>query len=99
MPFNKEVKKLIVLKKDKKPYPCVMCGKVYPFPDAVHIIDEKEWKNAKKNDSKVNGIPLCPNCHDIFDEFLKPYLYKALKEFGSTNLPECWKKSNKMPEM
>ena len=43
MAFNQGVKKLIV--KDKttgKHLPCVLCGKTYPLPDAVHIIDEEE---------------------------------------------------------
>ena len=75
-----------------------MCGRVYPLPDAVHIIDQKEWKNAsaKGHDSKHNGIPLCPNCHRVFDEVLKPFLYRALTMYGSQNLPVGWSKSNKL---
>lgn len=95
MPFNHGVKRLIVRDKSGKRLPCVMCGRTYPLPDAVHIIDEKEWKGEIGHDSKVNGIPLCPNCHRIFDEELKPHLYKALSQYGCTNLPEGWKKSNK----
>ena len=72
-----------------------MCGLTYPLPDAVHIIDQKEWKNKLNNDSKDNGIPLCPNCHRIFDEVLKPYLFRALNKFDSQNLPKGWSKSNK----
>ena len=44
MAFNQGVKKLIVRNKDGVYKPCVMCGKTYPLPDAVHIIDENEWK-------------------------------------------------------
>ena len=96
MAFNPGVKKIIV--KDNNTgdhFPCVMCGCKYPLPDAAHIIYEKECKKQKGNDSKVNGIPLCPSCHRVFDEILRPYLYKALREFGAKDLPKCWSKSNK----
>jgi predicted restriction endonuclease len=73
-----------------------MCGTEYPLPDAVHIIDEKEWKERVGCDRQVNGIPLCPNCHRVFDEVLRPYLYRALEGFGAMNLPFCWKKNNKI---
>ena len=73
-----------------------MCGRTYPLPDAVHIIDEKEWKDKKGNDSKDNGIPLCPNCHRVFDEEFRPYLYKALKKYGCKGLPKGWSKNNKI---
>ena len=47
MPFNQGVKRLIVIDKSTgKHRPCVKCGKTYPLPDAVHIIDQKEWKKA-----------------------------------------------------
>ena len=99
MPFNQGVKKLIVIDKTTgKHRPCVMCGKTYPLPDAVHIIDQKEWKKAseKGHDSKDNGIPLCPNCHRVFDEVLKPFLYRALTKYGCKNIPAGWSKSNKI---
>jgi 5-methylcytosine-specific restriction endonuclease McrA len=97
MPFNQGVKKSIVRdRKTRNHFPCVMCGSVYPSPDAVHIIDQKEWKSRCKTDSKVNGIPLCPNCHRIFDEELKPYLHRALLKFGAKNLPKNWAKNNKI---
>jgi predicted restriction endonuclease len=73
-----------------------MYGKTYPLPDAVHIIDEKEWKSKLHQDSKINGIPLCPNCHRVFDEVLRPYLHRALDKFGACGLPTSWKKSNKI---
>ena len=48
MAFKSKVKKSIVHGKKTEDYlPCVMCGKTYPLPDAVHIIDEKEWKKYK----------------------------------------------------
>jgi len=96
MPFNQGVKKLVVRDKDGKHLPCVMCGRTYPLPDAVHIIDEKEWKSKSTQDSKINGIPLCPNCHRVFDEILRPYLYRALKQFGVRGLPKTWQKNNKI---
>ena len=97
MAFNQGVKKLIVRDKTTgRHLPCVMCGATYPLPDAVHIIDKKEWTKAIGQDSKDNGIPLCPNCHRVFDEVLKPFLYRALDRFGSKNLPKGWFKSNKI---
>src|SRR3990167_6423097 len=96
MPFNQGVKRLVVRDKSGKHLSCVMCGKVYPLPDAVHIIDEGEWKTRLGQDSKTNGIPLCPNCHRIFDEVLRPYLHRALEEFGATGLPNSWKSNNKV---
>jgi len=95
MAFNSEIKRKIVRdRQTDKHHPCVMCGATYPLPDAVHIIDEKEWKAKVGCDRQSNGIPLCPNCHRVFDEVLRPYLHRALKEFGG--IPEGWKKSNKI---
>ena len=96
MAFNAGVKSLIDKDNIGDYKPCVMCGKKYPLPDAVHIIDEKEWKDRIGHDSKDNGIPLCPNCHRVFDEVFRPYLYKALKKFGAVNLPLSWQKNNKL---
>jgi len=97
MAFNPDVKRLVVRERETgKHLPCVMCGKTYPLPDAIHIIDEKEWKKAIGHDSKDNGIPLCPNCHRVFDEVLRPYLFRALSKFGCNLLLESWKKSNKL---
>lgn len=51
MPFNQGVKKLIVIDRiTGKHRPCVMCGKTYPLPDAVHIIDQQEWKKHRRRD-------------------------------------------------
>ena len=75
-----------------------MCGAVYPPPDAVHIIDEKEWKKKIGHDSQVNGIPLCPNCHRVFDEYLRPKLHQALTQFGVKKLPDSWRRSNKLSD-
>lgn len=97
MPFNPDVKRKIVRdRKTNEHLPCVMCGVKYPLPDAVHIVDEQEWKKKVGHDSQCNGIPLCPNCHRVFDEVLRPYLYKALTIFGAAGLPNSWKSNNKI---
>ena len=98
MAFNPDTKRKIVRdKKTGKHLPCLMCGVIYPLPDASHIIDEKEWKDRDTSgcDRQANGIPLCPNCHRIFDEVLRPKLYRALQDFGATGLPDSWKSNNK----
>jgi predicted restriction endonuclease len=100
MAFNPLTKKKIL--HDSKTgalYPCVMCGTTFPSPEAAHIIDKKEWRSKKQADRQVNGMPLCPNCHKVFEEVMRPYLYLSLEEFGATGLPECWKKSNKVAEL
>ena len=97
MPFNPSVKRKVVRDQHtNKHLPCVMCGTNYPLPDAVHLIDEKEWKAKIGEDRQINGIPLCPNCHRVFDEMLRPYLYRALTAFGASNLPKGWQKNNKI---
>lgn len=73
-----------------------MCGTTYPLPDAVHIIDEKEWKEKLGHDSKENGLPLCPNCHRVFDDVFRPYLHRALVRFGCKGLPKSWATNNKI---
>ena len=93
MAFNRNVKRKIVHDNTGKHKHCVMCGTTYPQPDAVHIIDKKEWKG--RSDRQTNGMPLCPNCHRVFDEVLRPYLFLALNEFGCKDLPESWRRSNK----
>ena len=102
MAFNPDVKRKIVRRKivrnkEDEHLPCVMCGVTYPLPDAVHIIDEKEWKErVQVVTDKINGIPLCPNCHRVFDEVLRPYLFRALLAFGTTGIPKSWKANNKL---
>jgi predicted restriction endonuclease len=84
-----------------KPKRCVLCGKEYPHPDVAHIIDpnskgSKEWKNPKDAYQEINAVFLCKNCHQAFDEHLRPCLYDALKAFGAKHLPESWQKNNKL---
>jgi 5-methylcytosine-specific restriction endonuclease McrA len=96
MPFNQDTKRKIVLDRKTGEYlPCLMCGTTYPLPDAAHIIDEAEWKSMHGCDSQENGMPLCPNCHRVFDDVLRPRLYAALNKFGTTGLPVRWKTGNK----
>jgi hypothetical protein len=69
--------------------PCQWCGWQSGRRYAAHIIDEgpeRDW----------NAISLCPNCSTVFDEVIRPILYKALKKFGATGLPNSWKKDNKI---
>ena len=97
MPFNPQIKKKIVVDKSTgKHHPCVMCGITYPAPQAAHIVDEKEWKLRHGGDKQLNGMPLCPNCHWVFESILRPRLYQALHAFGTKDLPESWKKNNKI---
>ncbi|NJK93434.1 MAG: hypothetical protein HC904_17430 [Blastochloris sp.] len=83
----------------KERLPCVMCGTVFPLPEAAHIIDQREWIEKKGEEELVNGIPFCPNCHKVFDDVLRPYLYRALAAFGCSDLPLCWRKSNKVSDV
>lgn len=97
MTFNPATKRKIVRDGETGEHlPCVMCGTRHPLPDSVHIIDRKEWRAAKGADAQENGMPLCPNCHRIFDEVLRPYLFRALEAFGATGLPESWRRNNKI---
>jgi hypothetical protein len=71
--------------------PCRLCGWQAGRRHAAHIIDEgpeRDW----------NAISLCPNCSTVFDDILRPLLYKALLEHGCKNLPDSWSKDRKMPE-
>ena len=73
--------------------PCEWCGWQSASRHAAHIIDEvtgsKEW----------NALSLCPNCSTVFDDKIRPKLYKALTEYNvkaKEVLPKSWKKSNKV---
>lgn len=68
---------------------CEWCGWGTGRRFASHIIDEgpeREW----------NALSLCPNCSTIFDEVIRPKLYRALKEWGAKSLPASWSKDNKI---
>jgi len=81
---NRRFAKKIALK------PCEWCGWKGAGRDAAHIIDEVKGAN------EWNAISFCPNCHRIFEDILRPKLYKALEKFGATQLPKSWSKSNKL---
>jgi hypothetical protein len=69
--------------------PCQWCGWSAGRRHAAHIIDEgpeRDW----------NALSLCPNCHSVFEEVVRPMLYVALKNFGATGLPTSWTKDNKL---
>jgi hypothetical protein len=72
--------------------PCQWCGWEVGRRHAAHIIDE--FKTAGKG--QWNALSLCPNCHTIFDDVIRPKLYAALKEYGVTGLPNSWKKDSKI---
>jgi hypothetical protein len=72
--------------------PCDWCGWQAGRRHAAHIIDE--IKTAGKG--QWNALSLCPNCATVFDEVIRPKLYRALQEYGATNLPLSWKKDNKI---
>lgn len=84
MPFrNRQLAKRVARQ------PCAWCGWQTGRRFAAHIIDEgpeTEW----------NAISLCPNCSTVFDEKVRPKLWKALIEWGAKNLPESWSRDNKM---
>lgn len=86
MAFTKET-----CKKVAKDNPCEICGWNFMGRDAAHIIDASDYKEEEV----WNVISLCPNCHRLFDEKLRPKLFKALTNFGAKNLPPSWKDNNK----
>lgn len=83
---NKKAKKAISAK------PCEWCGWDAGRRFACHIIDEVK----SLGDGRWNAISLCPNCSTVFDEVIRPKLYKALSEYGSKGLPKSWMNDNKM---
>ena len=97
MAFPQTLQKRILRDREtKKPFPCVMCGTTFPLPEAAHIVDGKEWIQTVGAEQVVNGFPLCPSCHKVYDDVLRPYLFRSLEAFGTKNLPKCWKRSNKV---
>jgi hypothetical protein len=69
--------------------PCQWCGWTAGRRHAAHIVDEQEKPD-------INGISLCPNCSTVFDEKVRPMLYRALTAYGTKNLPRSWCKDNKL---
>jgi hypothetical protein len=69
--------------------PCEWCGWQAGRRFAAHIIDEgpeTEW----------NAISLCPNCSTVFDEKVRPMLWRSLSKWGVKGLPKSWSKDNKI---
>jgi thiazole synthase ThiGH ThiG subunit len=65
---------------------CEMCGHFVQRRQKAHIVAE-----GKKSGSNI--FMLCPSCHIMFDTYVKPKIYKSLKESGVKNLPNSWGKS------
>lgn len=74
--------------------PCEWCGWQAGRRHAAHIIDEMKTAGV----GQWNALCLCPNCATVFDEVVRPKLYRALEHFGATGLPASWKKDNKISE-
>lgn len=72
-----------------------MCGRHDVARDAAHIIDEHNGTGGHA-DGDWNALSLCPTCHRVFDETLRPKLYRALAQFGAAPLPPSWEQSNKV---
>jgi hypothetical protein len=75
--------------------PCDICGTSHVSRHASHVIDEIPGSGGAV-DGDWNALSLCPNCHAVFEDKLRPKLYVALQKFGVKKLPLSWKKSNKM---
>lgn len=74
--------------------PCEWCGWQAGRRHAAHIIDEVKTTGK----GRWNALCLCPNCATVFDEIIRPKLFRALTEFGATGLPQSWRKDNKVSE-
>jgi hypothetical protein len=75
--------------------PCEMCGASHVGRHAAHVIDEIAGSGGAFG-GDWNALSLCPSCHAVFEDTLRPKLYRALKEFGTSNLPPSWAQSNKV---
>jgi hypothetical protein len=64
---------------------CEMCGHYVSVRQKAHIVAE-----GKKTGE--NLLMLCPSCHIMFDTYIKPKIFTALKKAG-INLPNSWEKS------
>jgi len=74
--------------------PCDMCGRNDVDRDAAHIVDEQNGTGGSV-DGDWNALSLCPTCHRVFDDKLRPKLYRALARCGAIRLPASWEQSNK----
>ena len=94
MAYGPHLRKKVIKEKSH----CSICGANHIRPDVCHIIDKREWCEKVGAEQIINAIPLCPNCHRMFDEQLRPHLHQALTVFGVIGLPSSWSKSNKVTE-
>ena len=62
-----------------------LCGKNNGI-EWSHIVNDK----AGGDNKEVNCLALCPNCAYALDYVLKPAIYKALKEFTNSEVPDNW---------
>jgi predicted restriction endonuclease len=72
-------------------HPCEWCGWQSARRDAAHIIDEGPETDA-------NALCLCPNCHRVFEEKIRPKLHVALADWMANHhrLPRSWECDNKL---
>jgi len=72
---------------------CQICGtKLYGKNNGLewaHIVNNE----AGGDNKEVNCLALCPNCAYVLDYVLKPAIYKALKEFTDSEVPDNWESS------
>jgi len=66
---------------------CDMCGHHVVLRQRAHIV-------AEGDRSAENILMLCPSCHVLFDHYLKPKLYRALKKANLPDLPVSWATSH-----
>jgi hypothetical protein len=88
---NRKVAKKIAARR------CDWCGWDAGRRHAAHIVDEQ--KSA--GEGQWNALALCPNCSTVFDELIRPKLYRALIKWKpelEAMLPQSWRKDNKISE-
>lgn len=68
--------------------PCKWCGNAVVNRNASHIVDEASNEVRDKEDNLIN---LCPNCHALFDEVIKPTLFRAITLYSGGKVPSSWK--------
>lgn len=61
---------------------CEFCGRRVPhIPggglEFAHIVAKSHFNKSDPDKSELNGFMICPSCHKIFDQFIKPKLRKC----------------------
>jgi len=77
---KKQRKKLWRLNKESEG--CEFCGRrVAHIPSGglefAHIVAKRHFKKSDPDKSQLNGFMICPSCHKIFDQFIKPKLQQC----------------------